>query len=48
VFTEDPSLAALEVKAIEDGLKFVESLAFENGAVYKGYLKDGLREGPGT
>jgi hypothetical protein len=32
----------------EDGLEFVEELVFENGAVYKGYMKDGMRHSQGT
>lgn len=41
-------LAELEKHAIKDGLQFIEELVFENGAVYRGYLKDGTRHGPGT
>ena len=29
-------------------VEHIEELVFENGAVYKGYLKDGTRHGPGT
>jgi len=47
-FAENELLANFELKAISDGLEFVEELAFENGAIYQGYLRDGLREGPGT
>jgi hypothetical protein len=42
------ALASLEKDAIKLGLQFIEELVFENGAVYKGYLKDGARHGPGT
>ena len=28
-------------------LQFIEELIFENGAVYKGYLENGMRHGPG-
>ena len=51
-------MSALEKKAQSEGLQFIEELVFENGAVYKGnshlinskigYLKEGLRHGPGT
>lgn len=47
-FQDNKLLADLESKAVEDGLTFVESLSFENGAVYRGYLQDGLKQGPGT
>jgi len=41
------NLGSLEQDAIRSGLQFIEELVFENGAVYKGYLKDGSRHGPG-
>jgi hypothetical protein len=44
----DEYMVLLEKKAVHDGLQYIEELVFENGAVYKGYLRDGLREGPGT
>jgi hypothetical protein len=30
------------------GLQFIEELAFENGAIYKGYLLNEMRHGPGV
>ena len=47
-FAENELLAEMERKAVQNGLEFTEELAFENGAIYKGYLQSGLREGPGT
>jgi len=41
-------MVLLEKKAQREGLQFIEELVFENGAVYKGYLKEGMRHGPGT
>jgi len=41
-------LGDLEREAFRLGLQFIEELIFENGAVYKGYLQDGTRHGPGT
>jgi hypothetical protein len=41
-------LAELETAIQKDNLQFIEELVFENGAVYRGYLKDGSRHGPGT
>jgi hypothetical protein len=38
----------LEQEAVRSGLQFIEELVFENGAIYKGYLKDGARHGPGV
>jgi len=37
----------LQQNAASMGLMFVEELAFENGAVYRGYLKNDERFGPG-
>ena len=31
----------------EANVTFIQELVFENGAIYKGYLKDGMRHGPG-
>ena len=47
-FAGSPQLADLERNALREGLNFIEELVFENGAVYRGYLKDGSRHGPGT
>jgi hypothetical protein len=47
-FAQNELLAELERKAVQAGLDYTQELAFENGAIYQGYLKDGLREGPGT
>ena len=47
-FAGYPKLADLERQARREGLNFIEELVFENGAVYRGYLKDGSRHGPGT
>jgi len=47
-FANYPQLADLERQAMREGLNFIEELVFENGAVYRGYLKDGSRHGPGT
>lgn len=47
-FAGSESLAELERQAHKEGLTFIEELVFENGAVYRGYLKDGTRHGPGT
>lgn len=30
------------------GLQFIDELAFENGAIYKGYLLNDMRHGPGV
>lgn len=46
--TDDQYLLDLQKSAQKEGLAFVEELAFENGAVYKGYLKDEMRHGPGV
>jgi len=41
------NLGHMEKDAMRSELQFIEELVFENGAVYKGYLKDGARHGPG-
>ena len=46
--TDDPYLIELQKNAAEQGLQFIEELAFENGAVYKGYLFNDQRHGPGV
>lgn len=46
--TDDQYLLDLQKSAQKEGYAFVEELAFENGAVYKGYLKDEMRHGPGV
>ena len=46
-FTDKPLLAELEKDAKRMNLQFIEELIFENGAVYKGYLENGMRHGPG-
>ena len=45
--TQDPYLIELQQNAVSNGLQFIEELAFENGAVYKGYLLNDMRHGPG-
>lgn len=47
-FAENPILAQLEQNAKKLNLQFIEELIFENGAVYKGYLENGMRQGPGV
>lgn len=47
-FAGSDQLAMLEREAQREGLNFIEELVFENGAIYKGYLKDGARHGPGN
>lgn len=46
--TDDQYLLDLQKNAQQQGLSFVEELAFENGAVYKGYLLNEMRHGPGV
>jgi hypothetical protein len=46
--TEDQYLLDLQKTAVQQGLQFIEELAFENGAVYKGYLQNEMRHGPGV
>ena len=46
--TDDQYLLDLQKNAQQQGLAFVEELAFENGAVYKGYLLNEMRHGPGV
>jgi hypothetical protein len=46
--TDDQYLLDLQKNAQIQGLAFVEELAFENGAVYKGYLHNEMRHGPGV
>jgi len=41
-------LSDLEIQAKEGGLEFINELIFENGAVYRGYLYDSMRHGPGV
>jgi hypothetical protein len=41
-------LAELEKLAHKANLDYVFDLVFENGAVYRGYMNDGVREGPGV
>lgn len=38
----------IQLEAPRKGLMFVDDLAFENGAVYKGYLLNEMRHGPGV
>lgn len=47
-FANSSILCDLEKRAIEQGLAFIEELSFENGAIYRGYVIDGSRHGPGT
>ncbi len=44
---DNDHMTQLEKLAQKEGLQFIEELVFENGAVFKGYLKDGYRHGPG-
>ena len=46
--TDDQYLIDLQKSASHQGLQFIEELAFENGAVYKGYLYNEMRHGPGV
>jgi hypothetical protein len=47
-FAGSELLGGLENEARRLGLQFIEELVFENGAVYRGYLQEGTRHGPGT
>ena len=47
-FSDHPMLSELEKVAKSSNLQFIEELIFENGAVYKGYLENGMRHGPGV
>lgn len=47
-FAGNPLLENLEHAAKSQGLEFIDELIFENGAVYRGYLLNGLRHGPGV
>lgn len=47
-FSQNPELAELEKAAHKLCLEYVFDLVFENGAVYRGYMDDGVREGPGV
>ena len=38
----------LQAQAPSKGLMFIEELAFENGSVYKGYMLNDKRHGPGV
>lgn len=46
--TDDPYLVDLQKNAPNQGLSFTDELVFENGAVYKGYLLNEMRHGPGV
>ena len=46
--SDDPYLMDLQRNAKYQGLAFTQELVFGNGSVYKGYLKDGMRQGPGV
>ena len=46
--TDDQQLIDLQNNAVAQGLQFVEELSFDNGAVYKGYLLNDMRHGPGV
>ena len=46
--TDDQYLLDLMNKAPSMGLQFIDELAFENGAIYKGYLLNDMRHGPGV
>ena len=45
---DDEYMVNLHKQAVAAGLVFTPELVFENGSVYKGYLKDGSRHGPGV
>mmetsp|Transcript_24306 Transcript_24306/g.18484 ORF Transcript_24306/g.18484 Transcript_24306/m.18484 type:complete len:86 (+) Transcript_24306:102-359(+) len=47
-FTSQHAHGDLTQRVLEEGLSYVDELVFENGAVYKGYMKNGQRHGPGT
>ena len=46
-FSNYEQLAQLEKDALKAGFEYIQELVFENGAIYKGYLKDNARHGPG-
>lgn len=46
--SDDKYLMDIQAEAPRKGLLFVDDLAFENGAVYKGYLLNEMRHGPGV
>ena len=46
-FRDDPDLAKLEVEAIQNGFQYVDEVVLKDNVVYKGYMQDGLRHGPG-
>ena len=46
-FSDNPLLVDLEKEAKRKGLKYVDQMTTDNGAVYKGYLDSDVREGPG-
>jgi len=41
------SLEKYERDYVQADMTFINELTFENGAIYKGYLRDGQRQGPG-
>ncbi len=43
----DHFISQLERKAQAEGLQYIDKLVLENGAVYKGYLREGIKHGPG-
>lgn len=46
--TEIKMTPELKQRIKQENLQYTEELAFENGSIYKGYMKDGMRHGPGT
>ena len=46
--TEIMMTPELKKRIKNDGLEFEDELQFENGSVYRGYMKEGQRQGPGT
>lgn len=47
-FAEHEFLAEFEILAHEANLEFAESIVFDNGATYRGYIEENMREGPGV
>ena len=46
--SEDPHLIQVQKQAMNSNLDYTEELVFGNGAVYRGYIKNGERNGPGV
>ena len=46
-FLKEPIVGQYEQEAIGEGLEYTDELILEEGQIYRGYLKDGKRHGPG-